>query len=207
MAIYLTRRNSLILGVGTILLFFASGIFMLALNSKKNLVEPLQPEVAQNDATVAPNSEPPAPVVLDNFQRNQIRDGKKLWEVLAERGRYLPGSSKAELEKAQLFLFRKDGSKVELTAERALLNFGGVDLDRADVSGDVRMVYNDKVQMQTENATYNKAESTVHVPGKVKITTETLQVTGTDLMVDIEKQEMQLRSDVTTVIQPRRKAG
>lgn len=212
MAIYLTRKHSLILGISLIALFFVAGIFMLyksnasqaksitAISQEKKEKAADVPDVVQ---PVSEKLDPTAPVVLNKFHRNQIRDGKKLWEVLAEKGKYLPGSNNAELDEAELFLFRKDGSKVHLTAQKALLNFSGADLSQAKVSGKVLMIYNDKVQMRTEDATYDKVASTVNVPGEVSILTDNIEVSGKDLLVDIEKQEMLLRKDVSTIIQPR----
>ncbi len=215
MAIYLTRKHSLILGISLIALFFVAGIFMLyksntsqaksitAISHEKKDKSADLTDVKEVVQPVAEKLDPTAPVVLNKFHRNQIRDGKKLWEVLAEKGKYLPGSNNAELDEAELFLFRKDGSKVHLTAQKALLNFSGTDLSQAKVSGKVLMIYNDKVQMRTEDATYDKVASTVIVPGEVSILTDNIEVSGKDLLVDIEKQEMLLRKDVSTIIQPR----
>lgn len=204
MTIRLTRKSSLVIGFGIIGLFFASGIFMLYLTNTAQIAYKSEQQESEdkNQATVF---DPAVPVTLSRFQRNEIRDGKKLWEVIAEKGRYLPTGNKAELEEAQLLFYRKDGSLVELTADNALLAFRGTDLGSADVSGNVELIYNERVRIRTDNAIYKKLEDEVTVPGEVNIKTDTLEITGKNLKLNIETQEMFLREDVTTVIQPRKK--
>lgn len=218
--INISRKNSLILGLGIIVLFFATGIFMLYLSKPRQLskaseaatVDVEQPAKVESETVEAAAvksaetpADPAAPVTLSKFQRNEIRDGRKIWEVTAERGRYIPQSNSAELEEAELIFHRDDGSLVKLVADEAKLHFSGTQLENAEVSGSVEMIFDGKVQVKAANALYSRPDEIVTVPGKVNIMTDRMELVGSRLSVNLASEELDLKGDVSTVIQPRNK--
>jgi LPS export ABC transporter protein LptC len=200
----ISRRNSLVLGVGIIALFFASGILML-LNSNSEVAEK---EAIKNKAQPVEEHEKPnlsAPVTMSRFERHEIKDGKKLWEVTAEKGRYLPLANSAELEQSKLVFFRKDDSVIKLTSNNAKIIFSGTELKRAEVSGGVELIYNEKVKITSNTAVYDKTEDKIVVPGEVNIESENVDLSGKDLTAYVSKHEVFLASDVSTMIKPKKK--
>lgn len=193
-------------------MFFATGILMLlksnstlSSNSRNESESPITPT---NDIGNVIDQEKPnlnVPITMNKFERHETKDGKKLWEITAEKGRYIPQSNTAELENSKLLFYREDDSVVQLTSSNAKILFSGTELKGADLNGSVEVVYNDKVHIYAGIAQYNKAEDTIVVPGLVKINTDNMDLEGRDLTAYVSKHEVHISHDVSTVIQPRAK--
>ncbi len=213
MLINISRKNSIVLGLGIIALFFASGIFMLlrsnselasrALEIEKNAIENTVPGENNQIKPEKPNLS--VPVTMNKFERHAMKDGKKAWEIKAERGRYIPAANTAELEDSKLFFYKKDDSKIELIASQSKIIFSGTELSNADLSGGIEIIYNDKVNIKSESAIYSKEDDQITIPGKVLIITDNMELEGTELVAYVSKHEVHINKDVSTIIKPGKK--
>ncbi len=140
--------------------------------------------------------------VLGEFHRSEVRDGKKVWEIKASQGKYHPEKGSALLNEARLWMFKKDGSSIELFSHNAEIFFQGAELSRADVSSDVKLIYNNDVTVETDEAHYVKADDTVLAPNKVVIKSNNTEVRGEDMRVQVEEQIITLSRNVETFINP-----
>jgi len=129
-----------------------------------------------------------------------MKDGKKIWEVTATRGQYFPETNTAQLDQPSLLFYRSSGEVVELRAAQALLTLSGTTLNRAEISGDVRVVYGAKTTMTTELAIYDRASDTVTAPGEVKISSAQLDIVGRELTAQIESQVFTLAKNVSSTV-------
>ena len=179
---------------------------LLRSGSKMNVK--IEEEAVKEQAPAAQENEKPnlsAPITMNRFERHEIRDGKKLWEITAEKGRYLPQANSAELEQSKLLFYRKDNSVIQLTSSNARIIFAGTELKRAEVSGGVELIYNEKVKITSENAVYDKIEDKISVPGEVVIVSENVDLSGKELTAYVSRHEVFLARDVSTVIKPKKK--
>lgn len=209
----ITRHQSYIIGIGALALFFLSSILMLrgASLSKGSETSPKSIEYSQSgkpDSQVAINQSSEknitSPLTLNKFHRSEIRDGNKLWEVSAEKGRYFPQTQSAELEDATLFLYREDSSTIQLKTVRASLVFNAATLVTAELQGNVIVTYSDKGVIKTEYALYDREGNSVTAPGHVIIENQSITIEGDQLAANLESKEFILKKKVSTVIQPRR---
>jgi LPS export ABC transporter protein LptC len=129
-----------------------------------------------------------------------MKDGKKIWEVTATRGQYFPETNTAQLDEPSLLFYRSTGEVVELRAAQALLTLSGTTLNRAEISGAVRVVYGAKTTMTTEFALYDRASDTVTAPGEVTISSAELDIVGRELTAQIESQVFTLAKDVSSTV-------
>lgn len=205
----LTKSQSIVIAAGSILLFF--GIAIMLVQGRGSI--PVRP-VSNSQSQAAPiitNSEssnpgsttlPTSEVILNRFHRSEVKDGKKLWEVQAQQGRYLPESASIELTSAHLSVYQKSGETVTLQAQKATLYLSGQELVRAETSGGVKVDRDGKVTLETERATYMRNDNIVQAPGFVQIKSDTLNVSGTGLEVNLDTEEIKLNSEVSSVVQP-----
>ncbi len=221
---HISRSQSFVIALGSIMLFFAVGVVLVQYQRKPNLATLSEPERAEysglmqtapaipalgsTGTTTAPQVEQDGEkiaLVLNNFERSETKHGKIIWQVHAAQGRYLPGDNRAVLSDATLSVYRNDGSKVVLKAREASLQLSGASLTEAQGFGGVTVIHEGEFTVTTEVASYNRDKSLVLAPGLVKIEASSLQISGHDLELNVETQEMTLKSDVSTFIKPKGK--
>lgn len=146
-----------------------------------------------------------AKVVMSDFHRSEVRDGKKLWEIRASQGEFFPTENRIHVNKPDLTVYREE-KQVSLAAEQADIQLEGSSVDKARVSGAVRVVYNQNTVIETGEATWHQKQQKVEAPGAVKLSNEMLDVEGEDLTVHLERNELFLNRRVRSVIKPRAKS-
>ena len=199
----ITKKQSLYLGFGIIILFFVSSVLMLN-QSTSVVTEQSSQQVDTKQEEQKARFDPAIPVTLNEFHRSETKEGRKVWEVTALTGRYFPQSNSADLEKAKIFVYKKDDSVVELQAEKAKLFLDGASLKQAEVSQGVKVNYDGKLFITTDNASYDHSREEVTAPGLVTLESENMTVTGEDLLAKINTKEFELRQNVSTTVKPRK---
>lgn len=210
---YLSRAQSRSLAALAVLLFiggvFASTTFWSSkerLAASKTTSE--QPQQKESVEPVIPNShELPAGdkssrFMLQNFQRSEVKDGRKLWEIIAPSGQYNPEQHSASVQNPSLSVYKKDGKRIELTAESAELRFEGMGLAWAKALKAVHINYADQLSLDGNSAIYDKTNNLVTSDEPVTIKTERLLVSGDILKANLETQEIQIKKNVKTTILP-----
>ena len=141
---------------------------------------------------------------LGNFQRREIKAGKKLWEIEADSGEYVQGSNQVQLKMPRLWLQREDGTVVRMKAHSGVLTIEGSVLNAALISGAVEVIKDDSLTIHTETARYDRAGGTVVCPGYAKIKQDSLIVEGEELTADLNKKTAEFQRNVVTTILPRK---
>jgi LPS export ABC transporter protein LptC len=215
----LTKSQSRVIAVGLILVFFAGGIWFIQRQEKPalNLAGqdssapsgplPGSPSGAGSASAGAALTEQPAKFALSDFQRAEIKDGRKVWEVKAAEGSYSPENSSANLKKAKLWLYGKGNEVVELEAGSAKLFVDGASLSKAELFDGVKVVRNNEVTIETDRAVFDKVNNKIHAPGAVKLTSEGMDISENKLEVDITTREVRLLENVDSVIRRRPDMG
>ena len=203
----LTRRQSILASVGILVLFFVA----VALLRPKSPVlpssevinpsssnDPLDPDPKNSGNNAGPG------FILDDFKREEIKDGKKVWEVKASRGRYNPGGGQAALENSMLWLYKKDGGIVTLKSDKAILKLEGAEgLSAADFIGNVIIVQDNKTTLMTDQASYDKLKDLITAPNLVKISDEKMNLEGIGMEVKVSTKEIRLLQQTKTLIEPK----
>ncbi|MCB0338231.1 MAG: LPS export ABC transporter periplasmic protein LptC [Bdellovibrionales bacterium] len=170
----------------------------------EELQEPLtslSPEVtSESESTGSVESE----FILNDFHRVETKNGQKLWEVKAQKGKYFSESSSAEVEKATLWYFRNKNDVITLEANEAILYLDDNSLKMANAKGDVRVNLNDKLYAKADEATFNKKDNSILAPGVVHIKNDRIHIRGEQLKITLDDQTYYLARDVSTVIQPKK---
>ena len=140
--------------------------------------------------------------VLGQFHRSEVKDGKKLWEVTAQRGEYHPQSNTAELEQAVVSMYKED-KPLTIRASKAVLSLQGNSLLKAEASGEVMASSENHGTLTTTQATFDKVANTLTTEAPVTITTSQLTIRGTGLFADLNTKEFTLKSEVDSVLLPK----
>jgi LPS export ABC transporter protein LptC len=203
---HLTKRQSIFLAVTFLALFFVSGIALLNMDRSKSqgdqsasVQQPEQPAQEAKSGEADPNK---SRFELKEFHRTETRNGQKVWEVKAKHGEYFPETNSAQVTEATLWLFKEDGTTFRLNARTAKLYLKGAALSKAEASEGVTLNYNDKLNVETDFAIYDKDKKSVFAPGGVKFVSDRIEVNGEELNVDLETEQFVLARNVSSLIKP-----
>ncbi|MCB0318049.1 MAG: LPS export ABC transporter periplasmic protein LptC [Bdellovibrionales bacterium] len=219
----LTKLQSKLLATGILVLFFAVGIGFLNFNSAPNLLkEKLSNSDLLDNISDSKNSKRKSKqkiedisidfkdkkgsaVVLGKFERSEsLADGRPLWEIKANTGRYYPEGQRAEIENADMKFYKKNGRTVTLETKKADVYLDGNILKSAHVYGGVTLNLNKKTTIKTKEADYDKQNETITTDKRVDIFHEMMETSGNGLEGNIKTQEFKLLKNVNSVIKPRK---
>ncbi len=212
--LYLRRRQSRVMAVSAIVIFFALGVVFL----KVNQTTPAPPKLS-NQASTNPDSSSSSLIdgspssqadnssgfTLNNFERSETRDGKKVWEVKAKQGHYMPQQNQAIVEDAILWMYRTENQTIRLETKHAKLILDGQKLVKAEAYDGVKIIQNDEVTLETERATYDQIQGSLIAPGHVTITSTLYTVVGDGLEGNTDSRDFRLLKNVQTSIYPQKK--
>lgn len=222
---HITKRQSLIIAVGSIIGFFLVGFLFLQNNQKRIALsgstsptttltqpntgapstdQPSQPPIA----LTAPSSAGDNPTgssmfTMKDFHRSEVKDGRTVWEINGSKGQYYPQTNSAMVFDAEVSLYNKNGQKSELSAKQAEVFLNGAMLDRAHAKQNVRVINNGDTILTTDEALYDRAKGTLSTVGAVKITNPKMEITADKLDGNMDSQVFTLSGDVVTVVNPR----
>ena len=207
----ITRKQSIGIALGILVLFFGLSFALMDTGSQASIPElPENAEALRSDRQAAGElssaiqaGELGPAVTLNRFHRSESKDGRKLWEITAVSGQYLPEQHSALVQEATLLFFQKDGKVIQLEADQAKLKVEDANLNQAEIEGSVRITYNDEISLATDQALYDRVNNLVTAPGLVTIDSDMIEITGKEMRADLDKQEFVLQRSVNSVIKPR----
>lgn len=219
MAIILTRKQSMWLGLGLLGLFFLVSAAMIyrrnavtipsqSSSLSKETIEGVPGPVPTPDQSPLVAEGTPSGglgFVLNEFHRSLVRDGKTVWEIRGTRGQYDPLGSKAKIDKPDLNVVRNNGDTVHLTADRADLTITGTQLSTAELFDNVVVVYKGTTTLKTSRAFYDEQQGRVDIPVPMELDSPMFALTGNKLVAYLDPQEIFITNGVTSVIKPRNK--
>ncbi len=210
MPIILTRKKSMILGLGLLGSFFImSGLVIYSHNSARIPPQKGSLDKESIEGGTAPGLATPGAAsvgfVLNDFHRSSIKEGKVEWEIFGKRGRYDATQNSADVEEPRLTLTQKNGDTVNLIAGRALLNLTGTELKKAELFDHVVVVHKGETTLTTNYAIYIKEADTVEFPGEVTIDGPIFTIHGNKMTAKLEPQEFFMTNGVKSTFKPRKK--
>ncbi len=218
MALHLTRKQSMRLGLSLLAAFFlASGITIYRRNNTrvptvegsltKEAIEGVDKSTPAAVDPLAASGTPAAGVgfVLNEFHRSLVRDGKTVWEIHGTRGQYDPLNSKAQIEKPDLNVVRENGDTVHLTSERANLILSGTQLSIAELYDNVVVVYKGNTTLKTSKAFYDEKAGKVTIPVPLELDSPMFALKGNRAEALLDPQQIVVSNGVKSTIKARTK--
>jgi LPS export ABC transporter protein LptC len=135
-------------------------------------------------------------VEVSQFTQMKLNRGKKIWQIQAKNGQYLTEEKKTLLQNAEIKLARRDGSEVTILSDTAKLILNGDDLERADLEGNVVVLFESGLRAETVFATYDAKLEQVVSPGKVRVLSEGFQTIGNRGEIDVQKSIVDFSGEV-----------
>jgi len=138
---------------------------------------------------------------MQDFRRTKVRDGKKVWEIVARQARYSQERQEVIVEGPEFSLYLKDGEVIALKSQEARVHLDskGQEVSRIELKGNLEMRVGD-FSIKTQEATFENERNTIVSDGTVQIDGPGLSVAGQGYMVDVAEKRLTLNADVQTTI-------
>lgn len=187
----MNRKRSLIITILLILGFFSGVAFLF--RKQTSISTPVGDISMELDLSTGPK------VVLSNFKRSESKDGRKMWEIVAEKGVFTPNTGEAQVENPKVQFYRKNDVTLTLTSRQAIINFDNQTLKNAELIDEVLLVQDNPSFIMTGNkALYDHKQ--VLIPGPVTIRSDSLFIEGENLVGDLESEIFTIKNKVKSII-------
>ena len=154
--------------------------------------------------TMAPSTEKKGPVPdskadlkLDRVHYTETREGVKEWELEATSAQYFKEESAVLFDKVKATFFAKEGQKYALVGDRGKFNPQTKEIEIFDGT---RLESSDGYQMRTRSLKYQSGKRELSTADAVEIDGPQLRVEGIGLIVDLDRQWLQVLRQVTTTL-------
>jgi LPS export ABC transporter protein LptC len=143
---------------------------------------------------------------IRNFRRVKMDHGRTVWEITAEDAQYFEKKEQVVVREPRVTFFMKDGREARVAGTEGRLTIKDHELTAFTLKGAVKVLLND-LELQTDEAVYDRARDLITVPGPVAMRGPTLEVHGKGMEVQVTPQQFRLLSDVHTVLRGNAKSS
>jgi LPS export ABC transporter protein LptC len=138
---------------------------------------------------------------IQNFRRVKMDGDRKVWEVAAREAQYFEEDRQIVVDEPRVSFFVKDDQGiVSVKGKQGKILLDGREMDRVDLEGDIELRFRDYL-VQTERASYQRAEDAVVSPGAVVVTGNGLSLNADRMAVEMESQHVRFEGKVRTVLE------
>jgi LPS export ABC transporter protein LptC len=137
---------------------------------------------------------------IRDFRRVKMKHGRPVWEIQAAEAQYFEDANEITVRDPRLvFYFDDGGRRASLAGNEGRLHLDQQELESVTVRGAVRVSLDD-VDLETDEATYERARDLITAPGAVTVRGRTVDVRARGMEVEITPQHVRLLADVHTVL-------
>lgn len=204
----ITKTQSRLLAIGSLLIFFAAGsLFLNSSNESSHLALSTQKEMSQTEAVVndpkaslTEQVEQAPEVELANFQRSEIKDGKKVWEINAARSIFNTKQQTTTVFDAILHIYRNPEKVIVLKAEQATIILKAGKPSTVNFVNHVDVTIGNEMRLVTNQATYNAEEDSIYSPSVVKVEGAFYYIEGAEFHANLEREQFEFRNHNISVL-------
>jgi LPS export ABC transporter protein LptC len=137
---------------------------------------------------------------IQNFRRVKREDGRTMWEITASDAQYYEARQEIVVREPRMkFFIEGDGREVHVQGSEGRLTLDGRELRKLTLRGAV-VVRLDDLQLETDEATYDRATDLITAPSLVMLHGPTIDLQGRGMELHVGPQQVRLLDDVHTVV-------
>ncbi len=137
---------------------------------------------------------------IQNFRRVKMEKGRTVWEITAEDAQYFERDNQVVVVQPRMtFYMKDDGRAGHLSGAEGRITLAGQEVKTLTIRGAVAVRLDD-LELDTEEATYDRDHDLITAPGVVTLRGRTLDVRGRRMEMDVGPQHVRLLEDVHTVV-------
>lgn len=160
-----------------------------------------QRETARLVGKLAPDLVQDADQRMQNFHREKVQDGKKVWEIAARQARYSKKDGEVVIDDPSLSFYLDNGDVIALRCKEGRIagTLEEQKVTRMELRGDLEMQLGDFF-LKTQEAIYESERNVVSSPGSVQITGRGFTVEGQGYTVEVAEKRVTLNAGVSTTV-------
>jgi LPS export ABC transporter protein LptC len=137
---------------------------------------------------------------IQHFRRVKMEHGRRTWEINARDAQYFEQSKEIIVHEPHMTFFLEKGDRqVHVSGVEGHLTLDGRELRAFTLKGNVTVQVDD-IQIETEEATYDRTQDLLTAPSLVTLHGRTLDVRGVGMVMHVGPQQVRLLGDVHTVV-------
>ena len=138
---------------------------------------------------------------MQDFRRVKMRDGKKVWEIVARQARYSQENQEVIVEAPEFSFYPKDGEMIALKSQEARvhLDSNGREVTRVELKGGLEMRIGG-FSIKTQEATFESEQNTIVSAAAVQINGPGVAIAGQGYTIDLGSKRLTLNADVETTV-------
>ena len=189
-----------LIGVCYLLFVVSSGIYAVHYKYQQGDDDRLDNEYGDNNVRTVGStenkSEEVATIYIKNFYRFELKSGQPSWEVRGTDAEYLPQQGMTRINNANVIFYRPNNSEVRLRSREARLFIQGTEMERAYLEGEVKVVIDNKINVESNSGLYDKHEDRVEGYGDCHIYGTGYDVYGDSLLLKIGEETIAVNQNV-----------
>lgn len=192
----MTNRGQIRFAIAVVVLFLLAGVgYRLMVTMRQ------QHEIEAKVKEIAPDLTATTEQRMKDFRRTKVRDGKKVWEIVARQARYSQERQEVIVEGPEFSLYLKDGEIIAVKSQEARVHLDGEgqEVTRVELKGNLEMRIGD-FSIKTQQATFESERNTLVSDSTVQIDGPGLSVAGQGYTVDVAEKRLTLNADVQTTV-------
>jgi LPS export ABC transporter protein LptC len=137
---------------------------------------------------------------IRDFRRVKMKHGRPVWEIQAAEAQYFEDEDEITVREPRVVFYLEDGGRrAALAGSEGRMHLDQQELESVTVRGSVRVSLDD-VELETDEASYERERDIITAPGPVTIRGRTVDVRARGMEVEITPQHVRLLADVHTVL-------
>jgi LPS export ABC transporter protein LptC len=135
---------------------------------------------------------------IQNFRRVKVEKGRTVWEITAKDAQYFERQDEIIVREPRMTFFL-EGRQARIEGAEGRLTLAGQELRMLTLRGGVAVRLDD-LELDTEEATYDRSRDMITSPALVTIRGRTLEVSGLGMEVEVGPQLVRLLEHVHTTV-------
>ena len=190
------NRGQIRFAIAVVVLFLLAGVsyrLMVTMHQQR--------ETEAKVKEIAPDLTTTTEQRMKDFRRTKVRDGKKVWEIVALQARYSQERQEVIVEGPEFSLYLKDGEIIAVKSQEARVHLDGEgqEVTRVELKGNLEMRVGD-FSIKTQEATFESERNILVSDSAVQIDGPGLSVAGQGYTVDVAEKRLTLNADVQTTV-------
>jgi LPS export ABC transporter protein LptC len=148
-----------------------------------------QTEIDDSFASPIPED---ANIAIGKVHQTATRDGATEWSMDAGSVTYFDADKKALFEDISVTFYLKDGSHIDMTADKGVLHTESQDIE---VTGNI-VVKNMEYRLQTEILDYNHKQRMIYSKTPVRISGESFKMVADSMSIDLKRNQAGFKGNI-----------
>ena len=132
-------------------------------------------------------------VSIENFHLIEEKEGKKQWELNADKAEVINSKGITRLSNIELNFFQKSGNKLLVFADKGIIQNNN---NNIELTGNIEVSNSDGYKLKTDNLNWISDKKTIQTDDLIEISGKDLSISGKRMTVNVESEVFKIHDGV-----------